>query len=433
MTKILLHSCCAPCSTAILEWLLNNDYEPVIYFYNPNIYPEEEYIKRKNELIRYSKELGVKYYDADNIALAQCSASEKWDDEHRRWKDKTCAYKDEPERGKRCFECFKYRLEVVAAFAEKEGIPLFTSSLASSRWKSIDQIFKAAHIAEENHPGTKFYDKNWRKGGLYERRNELAKQFYNQQYCGCEFSMPESLTNLKLRLKYLASKCEPKSTARFFKTGKGDYSENDIFTGVKVPQLRELAKLHYSLTLKDLAELITEPIHELRFIALLILIHKYESLNKTQSRLKKANKNSTEKCRDKREIVKFYLNHTKYINNWDLVDLSCHKILGEYIREYPEEKALIYKLFQSNDLWEKRIGIVSNWALIKKGEVDEIYKMAEGFVEKHDLIQKAMGWMLREAGKKDEARLITFIKENEKNMPRTTYRYAIERIKEALR
>lgn len=183
--RVLLHCCCAPCSAAILEWLLANGYEPVLFFYNPNIFPQQEYLLRKGELVRYAESLSVPYIDESSLD------SNDWDMRHYQWLDSVSGWADEPERGRRCLECFSYRLNATARYAAANGFPLFTTTLASSRWKSIDQIFQAGFHAQEVYGGgvTEFWDKNWRKGGLYERRNILAKQFYNQTYCGCEFSM----------------------------------------------------------------------------------------------------------------------------------------------------------------------------------------------------------------------------------------------------
>lgn len=189
MEKVLLHSCCAPCSAAILEWMGQNGYEPTILFYNPNIFPEEEYLKRKNEIVRYAQEIGVAIVDLDG--------SELWEQQHAQWLKCTVGLENEPERGGRCLACFRHRLCVAADYAAGHGFPLFTTTLASSRWKDIRQINEAGFYAEE-HCGrglTQFWDRNWRKGGLYERRNILARQFYNQQYCGCEFSLRHSNKN----------------------------------------------------------------------------------------------------------------------------------------------------------------------------------------------------------------------------------------------
>lgn len=176
-TKVVLHSCCAPCSSAIIEALVNNNITPIIYFYNPNIYPEAEYEKRKDEIIAYAKRLNIEFVDGDyNYTL---------------WSKCVAGYEDAPERGSRCLECFKMRLIATAKFAKEHSISTFTTTLASSRWKDLNQICKAATIAEDTVEGVTFWTQNWRKGGLYERRNQLLKteNFYNQQYCGCQFSI----------------------------------------------------------------------------------------------------------------------------------------------------------------------------------------------------------------------------------------------------
>lgn len=186
MEKVLLHSCCAPCSAAILEWMGQNGYEPVILFYNPNIFPEEEYLRRKNEIVRYAHETGVAIVDLDGD-----NAGGPWEQQHAGWLKCAEGLEGEPERGRRCLACFKHRLCVAADYAASHGFPLFTTTLASSRWKDIRQINEAGLYAQEQcgRGLTRFWDRNWRKGGLYERRNILARQFYNQQYCGCEFSL----------------------------------------------------------------------------------------------------------------------------------------------------------------------------------------------------------------------------------------------------
>ncbi len=183
---MLLHSCCAPCSAAILEWMGQNGYEPTILFYNPNIFPEEEYLRRKNEIVRYAHEIGVAIVDLDGG-----NDGGPWEQQHAQWLDCTVGLEGEPERGRRCLACFKHRLCVAATYAAEHGFPLFTTTLASSRWKDIRQINEAGLYAQEQcgRGLTRFWDRNWRKGGLYERRNILARQFYNQQYCGCEFSL----------------------------------------------------------------------------------------------------------------------------------------------------------------------------------------------------------------------------------------------------
>ena len=176
MEKVLLHACCAPCSSAIVEWLLAHDYIPTIFYYNPNIYPIEEYEIRKNESKRHAESLGINWIDGDY--------------DHDGWRCAVQGLENEPERGKRCAMCFRLRLLEAAKKAKELHIPLFATTLASSRWKNLEQINAAGLWAAEQVGGVTFWAQNWRKGGLQERRNELLKEynFYNQQYCGCEYS-----------------------------------------------------------------------------------------------------------------------------------------------------------------------------------------------------------------------------------------------------
>lgn len=177
MNSLLLHTCCAPCSSAIIEWLLANDIRPTLFYYNPNIYPQEEYEIRKSECSRYAHSLGLDIVEADY--------------NHAHWLNCINGLEAEPERGKRCLKCFTMRMEATAAYAHGHGFQQFATTLASSRWKSLEQIAEAGHTAASHYPGVEFWEKNWRKGGLSERRRILLaeNQFYNQQYCGCEFSM----------------------------------------------------------------------------------------------------------------------------------------------------------------------------------------------------------------------------------------------------
>ena len=186
-TKVLLHTCCAPCSSAIIEVLLQNGITPIIYYCNPNIYPQEEYEIRKEECTRYAQALGLEIVDADY--------------DHDNWLACMNGLENEPERGGRCLKCFKLRLLRTAEYARERGIKVITTTLASSRWKSLDQIDEAGRWACETfrqmpvpHSDDSlpvWWDQNWRKGGLQERRLQIIKEydFYNQQYCGCEFSM----------------------------------------------------------------------------------------------------------------------------------------------------------------------------------------------------------------------------------------------------
>lgn len=176
-TKVLLHACCAPCSSAIVECLMDNDIRPTIFYCNPNIYPQSEYQIRKDECTRFAQNLGLDIIDDDYL--------------HDQWLATAQPLADEPERGKRCLTCFKHRLLRTAQYAQANGFRLFTTTLASSRWKSLDQINEAGNWAAAQTDGTAFWDQNWRKGGLSERRVEIIRQynFYEQQYCGCEFSL----------------------------------------------------------------------------------------------------------------------------------------------------------------------------------------------------------------------------------------------------
>ena len=191
MKEVLLHCCCAPCSSAIIEWMMANEVRPTLFYCNPNIWPEEEYQIRKNELTRYAEKLGLRVIDDDY--------------DHEAWLCKIHGLEHEPERGGRCLECFRVRLLRAAQKCHELGISEFTTTLASSRWKRLDQINEAGAWAAEQvnkaasqcgaegdcHPTlVHFDDRNWRKGGLQERRNQLLREngFYNQQYCGCEFS-----------------------------------------------------------------------------------------------------------------------------------------------------------------------------------------------------------------------------------------------------
>lgn len=176
-TEVLLHTCCAPCSSAIIECLLAHGIRPTIYYCNPNIYPEEEYLIRKNECSRYAQSLGLDIIDADY--------------DHEGWLCGIRGLEDEPERGGRCLRCFKMRLRTTAQYAHDHGFTVVTTTLMSSRWKSLDQINEAGRWAVEPFDDVVWWEQNWRKGGLSERRAAIIRQygFYNQRYCGCEFSM----------------------------------------------------------------------------------------------------------------------------------------------------------------------------------------------------------------------------------------------------
>lgn len=178
--RIVLHTCCAPCSSAIIECLLQHGVTPVVFYSNPNIWPREEYLIRKNECTRYAQSLGLEIVDDDY--------------DHESWLSQMKGLENEPERGSRCLKCFRIRLLRTAQFAALRGIGVVTTTLASSRWKSLDQINDAGTWACSQVEGVDWWNQNWRKGGLQERRLAIIKAFgfYNQQYCGCEFSKRNS-------------------------------------------------------------------------------------------------------------------------------------------------------------------------------------------------------------------------------------------------
>lgn len=229
-----------------------------------------------------------------------------------------------------------------------------------------------------------------------------------------------SLFQLKKELKELSNLKQAKILQRFFKTSKGEYGEGDIFLGIKVPIQRKIAAKFYELSLKNIEKLLESKIHEHRMIALFILIEKYKKGGEQEKKI----------------IFNFYLKNIKNINNWDLVDLSAPKIVGDYLFVKSKEgnsahNYVLSKLADSNNLWEKRIAIISTLTFIKNNEFKETLKIAKIFIsDKHDLIHKAVGWMLREIGKRDQKTEETFLKKHYLKMPRTMLRYAIERFDE---
>ena len=208
--------------------------------------------------------------------------------------------------------------------------------------------------------------------------------------------------------------------SRFFKTGKGQYGEGDKFLGIKVPITREVVKQCWQETsFNDLEVCVASEYHEMRLAALLTLVQIFKHAKK--------NKALQQQCID------FYLAHMRYINNWDLVDLSCYELLGTWLLD--KDRTLLYDLARNGKtIWEQRIGMVSTMQFIRRGQVDDTYAIADLFLEKpqplHDLLQKAVGWLLREAGKRDEQRLKDWLSKRYKSMPRTMLRYAIEKFSE---
>ena len=224
------------------------------------------------------------------------------------------------------------------------------------------------------------------------------------------------INKLIAELQELADKERAEILQRFFKTHKGGYGEGDIFLGIRVPIQRDVAKKYTGLDLYKLQELIDSGIHEHRQVCLIILMDKY--------------KNSDEE--GKGNIFNFYLKNLKNINNWDLVDISAPQIVGNFLRD--KKKNILYELVKSENLWERRVAIISTFEFIKKEDFVDTLTISELLLkDKHDLIHKAVGWMLREVGKKDIQSLENFLKEHYKEMPRTMLRYAIEKFEEEQR
>ena len=205
--------------------------------------------------------------------------------------------------------------------------------------------------------------------------------------------------------------------SRFFKTGPGQYGEGDKFLGIKVPVTREVVKACWkTIGFAELEECIASEYHEIRLAALLTLVAIFEHARKDSS--------LQEQC------IGFYLSHTRYINNWDLVDLSCYNLLGAWLLD--KDRALLYELTKGGKtIWEQRIGIVSTMTFIRHGQLDDTFALADILLHHpHDLIHKAVGWLLREAGKRDNGALVSFLDSRYKTMPRTMLRYAIEKFPE---
>lgn len=226
-------------------------------------------------------------------------------------------------------------------------------------------------------------------------------------------------SEIKTALQELSIPGKAEIMQTFFKTGKGEYGEGDVFIGVTVPDQRSVAKEFYSkISLEELGELLFSKIHEHRLTALLILVHQFE---KTKDKIKQ------------KEIIDFYLKHTKHINNWDLVDTSCYKILGRYCFENHDSK-ILEKLSDSKNMWEMRMAIVGTMHHIKKGQFELTKNFAlKNLKHPHDLMHKANGWLLREMGKMNEKELLDFLNLHYKEMPRTCLRYAIEKLEEEVR
>ena len=232
------------------------------------------------------------------------------------------------------------------------------------------------------------------------------------------------MSKSNILLKKMLSRRDESQVAglmRFFKTGPGQYGEGDKFLGIKVPITRDVVKECWrEVSFDNLEECVLSDYHEVRLASLLCLVEIFSHSKKGGDALRK-------RC------VEFYLAHTDRINNWDLVDLSCYNLLGAWLLD--KDRTLLYDLAKDgNNIWEQRIGIVSTMAFIRKGQLDDTFAIADILLNHpHDLIQKAVGWLLREAGKRDEKRLRSFLDTRCRTMPRTMLRYAIEKFPEPLR
>jgi 3-methyladenine DNA glycosylase AlkD len=215
------------------------------------------------------------------------------------------------------------------------------------------------------------------------------------------------------QLKSFATEQRRKTNEWFFKTGKGEYSEFDQFMGVRMPQIRQVAKQYFKdIAYDEIDNLINHPIHEVRHCGLIILVNKYQS-------------------GDEASVFNYYLKSINSVNNWDLVDTTAPHIMGDYIYQHQQHLPVLFKFSQSNDLWEKRIAIVATIVFIRQGEFEPTFQIAKTLLaDTHDLIHKAVGWMLREVYKKNPKATQLFLQKNNTQLPRTTLRYAIERMAE---
>ncbi len=224
------------------------------------------------------------------------------------------------------------------------------------------------------------------------------------------------LNQLQQDLRKEADPAKKKVLQKFFKTGPGEYGEGDVFLGLTVPKIRKVVQQYKQLALSDIETLLNSEIHEERLCALLILVHKYQ-------------KGTPE---EKEAVYDFYLKNAKKVNNWDLVDSSAEKIMGPHLLN--KDKDILYKLVKSDNLWERRIAIMTTFHFIKNNKFEDTLKLSEMLItDPHDLIHKAVGWMLREVGKRDQELEETFLKKHYKAMPRTMLRYAIEKFDEKKR
>lgn len=217
--------------------------------------------------------------------------------------------------------------------------------------------------------------------------------------------------HIQAELDSLGNPADAQFLQGFFKTGEGQYGEGDVFLGIRVPVTRKIATKYRDLSLKQIEELLESPIHEHRLAAVIIMTEQAKRADEA----------------GKKTLFDLYIKRSDRINNWDIVDLSCREVVGGYLMYKP--RGILYKLAVSKDMWERRIAMVSTWQFIRERQLEDTFAIAEILLnDAHDLIHKAVGWMLREAGKKDEVALKHFLDDHAATMPRTALRYAIERL-----
>lgn len=229
-------------------------------------------------------------------------------------------------------------------------------------------------------------------------------------------NQPDSVVNA---LQKIADPKIAEHSAPFFKSGKGEYGEGDQFLGIRVPDQRKIAKEYKDLSFHKISELLQSAYHEVRLTAVFILVYKYKKAKEFQ---------------DHKEIYQFYIDNLDGINNWDLVDSSAKYIAGHFLFEYNQDRAILYQLSDSDDLWQRRIAMMTTFYFVDQGDFDLTLELAEKYLDApEDLIHKASGWMLREIGKQNEKILRTFLDKHYHKMPRTMLRYAIEKLDEPVR
>lgn len=221
-----------------------------------------------------------------------------------------------------------------------------------------------------------------------------------------------------IELHKLADKERAEKSLYFFKTGKGEYGHGDHFLGVRSPEIRILAKKYVDISTLEVRKLVKSKYHEERLLGLIIIVNKYKAASKDE--------------KEKERLYKVYISLFKYINNWDLVDVTCPHVVGKHLMDKSRKE--LYVWARSEDLWTKRIAMISNWWFVRNGDLKDVYKLAKILLkDEHDLMHKAVGWMLREAAKKDLVQTEEFLKKHYSNMPRTMLRYAIEKFPEVKR